>query len=215
MNKGARILELALIMTLSLSLIVGTAVVLAATGATEEAYLETSTEAALQESDEITIEENEPLRIYLAPQDGYVLPAELTLIIGEHEYTIYSDGLSEPEGIAFNPESGILSIAAELVQDGDTIALVAAAQQEIEADSTAAQESAEEDELPSAVEAEEVPGATDSIISLLDKSLRDVQADNNESETMETFAVADSLALLVDESGSEEKTDYTDMELTQ
>lgn len=85
---------------------------------------------AAPDAAEMTIQQNEPIRISLAPQEGYVLPEQLILKIGETQYIIYTDGQNEPEGIAFDPAAGLLSIAAELIKDGDTLTLAGTAEEE-------------------------------------------------------------------------------------
>lgn len=170
MKKRARLWGITLVLTLTL--VAGTASAFAETvDSTKPTDL-----AATRENIEITVKDNEPIQIILAPQAGFVLPEQLILKIGSVEYTVYTDGENEPEGIAFNPETGILTIAAELVKDGDTIALVGAAALEEpavteesgvmenpasseESVSTAALEPTEE--LPQEIEQTEEAGALD------------------------------------------------------
>ena len=135
MRKITSLLGIALIVTLCL--VAGTASAFAETNANAQQdvspamqeTLETSgqEENIMPETAEVAVQENEPIRISLAPQEGFVLPETLILRIDSDEYTVYTGGENEPEGIAFAPETGILTIAAELVQDGDTIAIVGAA----------------------------------------------------------------------------------------
>ena len=43
------------------------------------------------ETAEITVQEHDPVKISLAVQSGYILPEQLTLKIGETQYSIYTD----------------------------------------------------------------------------------------------------------------------------
>lgn len=117
-----------------------TAVALTLAVATPAAFADPETQAAQtaqtlatapRETEKISVPENEPVRLTLTPEDGYLLPEELELTIGQEKYTITTDGEDEPEGFAFDPKTGILTIDPKLVKDGDTIALAGAAQQTV------------------------------------------------------------------------------------
>lgn len=67
-----------------------------------------------------------PLTLTLVPAEGYKLPAELKLMLGEKEYTVYTDGSAEnPEGISFDAEKSELTIDASLLEIGLTLSITA------------------------------------------------------------------------------------------
>ena len=67
-----------------------------------------------------------PLTLTLIPAEGYKLPAELKLMLGETEYTVYTDGSAEnPEGISFDAEKSELKIDASLLEIGLTLSITA------------------------------------------------------------------------------------------
>ena len=67
-----------------------------------------------------------PLTLTLVPAEGYKLPAELKLMLGEKEYTVYTDGSAEiPEGISFDAEKSELKIDASLLEIGLTLSITA------------------------------------------------------------------------------------------
>lgn len=67
-----------------------------------------------------------PLTLTLVPAEGYKLPAELKLMLGETEYTVYTDGSAEnPEGISFDAEKSELKIDASLLEIGLTLSITA------------------------------------------------------------------------------------------
>ena len=68
----------------------------------------------------------QPLTLTLVPAEGYKLPAELKLMLGETEYTVYTDGSAEnPEGISFDAEKSELKIDASLLEIGLTLSITA------------------------------------------------------------------------------------------
>ena len=68
----------------------------------------------------------QPLTLTLVPAEGYKLPAELKLMLGETEYTVYTDGSAEnPEGIVFDAEKSELKIDASLLEIGLTLSITA------------------------------------------------------------------------------------------
>lgn len=68
----------------------------------------------------------QPLTLTLIPAEGYKLPAELKLMLGETEYTVYTDGSAEnPEGISFDAEKSELKIDASLLEIGLTLSITA------------------------------------------------------------------------------------------
>ena len=67
-----------------------------------------------------------PLTLTLVPAEGYKLPAELKLMLGETEYAVYTDGSAEnPEGISFDAEKSELRIDASLLEIGLTLSITA------------------------------------------------------------------------------------------
>ena len=67
-----------------------------------------------------------PLTLTLVPAEGYKLPAELKLMLGETEYTVYTDGSAEnPEGISFDAEKSEITIDASLLEIGLTLSITA------------------------------------------------------------------------------------------
>ena len=68
----------------------------------------------------------QPLTLTLVPAEGYKLPAELKLMLGETEYTVYTDGSAEnPEGISFDAEKSEIKIDASLLEIGLTLSITA------------------------------------------------------------------------------------------
>lgn len=53
----------------------------------------------------------------LTPAEGYVLPESITVDIGQMTYSVKTDGTDSPEGISFDPGSGLLSIGENLIQE--------------------------------------------------------------------------------------------------
>ena len=67
-----------------------------------------------------------PLTLTLIPAEGYKLPAELKLMLGETEYAVFTDGSAEnPEGISFDAEKSELKIDASLLEIGLTLSITA------------------------------------------------------------------------------------------
>ena len=62
----------------------------------------------------------------LAAEDGYVLPESIIVKVGEAEYTVYTDGQNNPEGISFISESGTLTIADFLLMDCEGTVIIIA-----------------------------------------------------------------------------------------
>ena len=68
----------------------------------------------------------QPLTLTLVPAEGYKLPAELKLMLGETEYAVFTDGSAEnPEGISFDAEKSELKIDASLLEIGLTLSITA------------------------------------------------------------------------------------------
>ncbi len=67
------------------------------------------------------------LELALAPAEGYVLPAELHLVINDILYTVYTDGTVYNDGVAFDPARGVLTVDASYLKIGQTLTLSGAA----------------------------------------------------------------------------------------
>ncbi len=68
-----------------------------------------------------------PLELALTPVEGYVLPAELHLVINDILYTVYTDGTVYNDGVAFDPARGVLTVDASYLKIGQTLTLSGAA----------------------------------------------------------------------------------------
>ncbi len=68
-----------------------------------------------------------PLELALAPAEGYVLPAELHLVINDILYTVYTGGTVYNDGVAFDPARGVLTVDASYLKIGQTLTLSGAA----------------------------------------------------------------------------------------
>lgn len=64
-----------------------------------------------------------PLEIAIAPAEGYVLPDELHLVMDDILYTVHTDGKVYTDGVAFEPDSGILTVDPMYLSVGQTVAL--------------------------------------------------------------------------------------------
>ncbi len=71
--------------------------------------------------------DNEPLVIDIRADEGFSMPEFFILRINDIEYTVSATGEGNPEGITYDPDSGKLSIAPTLINDGDTFALIGSA----------------------------------------------------------------------------------------
>ena len=71
--------------------------------------------------------DNEPLVIDICADEGFSMPEFFILRINDVEYTVSTAGEGNPEGITYDPDSGKLSIAPTLINDGDTFALIGSA----------------------------------------------------------------------------------------
>ena len=104
----------------------------------------------------------QPLTLTLVPAEGYKLPAELKLMLGETEYTVYTDGSAEnPEGISFDAEKSELKIDASLLEIGLTLSLTAKGEELAEEpEETEKPEESKEPEETKEPEASESPAPT-------------------------------------------------------
>lgn len=55
--------------------------------------------------------------LLLAAEEGYVLPEFITVDIGQMTYSVKTDGTDSTEGISFDPGSGLLSVAENLIRE--------------------------------------------------------------------------------------------------
>lgn len=90
--------------------------------------------------------------LVLTPADGYTLPGTITVKIGQQTFPIRTDGTQNPEGITFQPETGLLSIEQSLLEEnpGGVTVSAAAVEREIPAEDAPPAEStpATEDTAP-------------------------------------------------------------------
>ena len=76
--------------------------------------------------------------LLLCAEQGYQLPEEITVLIGTDTYTVHTNGQENPGGIAFAPETGMLSISSILIAENPTsITVIASAEQTVPAEGTA------------------------------------------------------------------------------
>lgn len=68
-----------------------------------------------------------PLELALTPAEGYVLPAELHIVINDILYTVYTDGTVYNDGVVFDPARGVLTVDASYLKIGQTLTLSGAA----------------------------------------------------------------------------------------
>lgn len=68
----------------------------------------------VQDGDGVQIEATEIPGQWILSSEEDILPESLTVSIGEAEYTVYTNGLNNPEGIAFDPETGRLIVSDTL-----------------------------------------------------------------------------------------------------
>lgn len=105
-----------------------------------------------------------PLEIAIAPAEGYVLPDELHLVMDDILYTVHTDGKVYTDGVAFEPDSGILTVDPMYLSAGQTVALSGTAvpddtvkEEPEEPEKDTEQEPAEEPEQGSAEEPGQEP----------------------------------------------------------
>lgn len=64
--------------------------------------------------------------LVLTAEEGYTLPESIKVQIGGTEYVIYTNGQNCPDGLAFYPESGTLTIADDLLSKSQgTVTVIA------------------------------------------------------------------------------------------
>ena len=104
----------------------------------------------------------QPLTLTLVPAEGYKLPAELKLMLGETEYAVYTDGSAEnPEGISFDAEKSEITIDASLLEIGLTLSITAKGEELAEKpEETEKPEESKEPEETKEPEASESPAPT-------------------------------------------------------
>ena len=64
------------------------------------------------------VETQIPGQWQLLQEEGCLLPESFTLIIGETSHTVFTSGRNNPEGISFDPASGVLTIGEPLLLEG-------------------------------------------------------------------------------------------------
>ena len=87
----------------------------------EAAPAETSTAKTFTWTD------NEPLVLNIRADEGFRMPEFFLLRINDAEYTVFTTGAENPEGIAYDSSTGKLSVSPALIHDGDSFALVGSA----------------------------------------------------------------------------------------
>lgn len=65
--------------------------------------------------------------LVLTPAEGYTLPETITVKIGQQTFSVRTDGTQNPEGITFQPETGLLSIEQSLLDENPGGVMVSAA----------------------------------------------------------------------------------------
>ena len=71
--------------------------------------------------------EDEPLSLTLRADEGFRMPEFFLLRINDTEYTVFTTGAENPEGIAYDSATGKLTVSPALIRDGDSFALVGSA----------------------------------------------------------------------------------------
>lgn len=67
--------------------------------------------------------------LVLTAGDGYTLPESILVKLGETEYTVYTNGQNNTDGIRFSPENGMLTISDSLLSDHEgTVTIIGSAQ---------------------------------------------------------------------------------------
>lgn len=108
-------------LVLVLSLLLALAAFAVPAFADDEAPAETSTAKTFTWTD------NEPLVLNIRADDGFRMPEFFLLRINDAEYTVFTTGAENPEGIAYDSTTGKLSVSPALIRDGDSFALVGSA----------------------------------------------------------------------------------------
>ena len=75
----------------------------------------------------VTWTEDEPLSLTLRADEGFRMPDFFLLRINDAEYTVFTNGAENPEGIAYDSATGKLTVSPALIRDGDSFALVGSA----------------------------------------------------------------------------------------
>lgn len=70
--------------------------------------------------------------LVLTPAEGYTLPETITVKIGQQTFSVRTDGTQNPEGITFQPETGLLSIEQSLLDENPGGVTVSAAAVKVE-----------------------------------------------------------------------------------
>lgn len=74
---------------------------------------------------ETKVDETGDYLLEFTPDDGYVLPVSISVVIGKSEYIINTNGENNPEGMTFDPATGNLVISNSMITGEDQIAVTA------------------------------------------------------------------------------------------
>ena len=103
--------------------------------------------------------------LVLTAADGYALPGTITVKIGQQTFSVGTDGTQNPAGIAFQPETGLLSIQEALIEQnpgGVTVQAAAEAKTDEPGTSSAGQSDPAPDTAADPAAPEEQPPRTGS-----------------------------------------------------
>ena len=108
-------------LVLALTLLLALAAFAVPAFADDESAAQTSTAKTFTWTD------NEPLVLNIRADEGFRMPEFFLLRINDAEYTVFTTGAENPEGIAYDSSTGKLSVSPALIHDGDSFALVGSA----------------------------------------------------------------------------------------
>ena len=108
-------------LVLALTLLLALAAFAVPAFADDEATAETSTAKTFTWTD------NEPLVLNIRADEGFCMPEFFVLRINDAEYTVFTTGAENQEGIEYDSTTGKLSVSPALIHDGDSFALVGSA----------------------------------------------------------------------------------------
>lgn len=108
-------------LVLALTLLLALAAFAVPAFADDEAPTETSTAKTFTWTD------NEPLVLNIRADEGFRMPEFFLLRINDAEYTVFTTGAENPEGITYDSSTGKLTVSPVLIHDGDSFALVGSA----------------------------------------------------------------------------------------
>lgn len=108
-------------LVLALTLLLALAAFAVPAFADDESHAEASTAKTFTWTD------NEPLVLNIRADEGFRMPEFFLLRINDAEYTVFTTGAENPEGIEYDSTTGKLSVSPALIRDGDSFALVGSA----------------------------------------------------------------------------------------